>query len=325
MDYRFADIHSHALINMRYLRKDLTEKVKPPKFYNPLKNQIDAEKLKEGGYSICVFNIYAPFRIPPWETYMEEFRKQVEIFSRFIEKRSDIFIHAKNADEIDEALSQGKIAALLAIEGGHMVEDLKHLEEIKKAGVFYITLVHFIERKIGTTYLSLRRKRIGLKGFGRELLAEMKRVGIIPDLAHGSDRLMREVLEIYDGPVIFSHTGARTLCPMERNIPDDVAEEIFKRGGLVGIIYCTYYNRRWNLFGDSSLLVETAKYFLSLGGENSVCFGSDMDGYVVTPADLKDVSQTPSLVRKLREAFSEKQVEKITFSNVYRFLKKHFH
>ncbi len=310
---------------MRYRGKDLTGWVKPPWFYNPLRNQIDAIKLKQSGYGICVFCIYAPFRLPPWESYLEEFRKQVTVFKNFVTSCSDFIVHARSSEEVKSALEQGKIAAVLAIEGGHMVEDPSWLEEMKNEGVFYITLVHFIERRIGTTCLSMRKRRRGLKDFGRDVLFEMKRLGIVPDLAHCSEKTMRDVLDIHDGPVIFSHTGARRFSPMHRNIPDDVASEIFRRGGLVGIIYCTYYLKRHNLFGNSRLVVDTAEHFLTLGGENGLCIGSDMDGFIVTPSDLKDISQTPVLVENMEKILGRSVTEKIILDNVMRFLELYFH
>lgn len=321
----FSDIHSHILINMRYLRKDLNKWVKPPKFYNPLRNQIDAKKLKHSPYGICVFNIYAPFKLPPGETYLNEFRRQTQMFKDFVERHNSFLSHTKNYEEVEKALSDNKIACILAIEGGHIVENLSWLEEMKKEGLFYITLVHFIERKIGTTYLSVRKNRVGLKPFGRELLKEMKNLGIVPDIAHGSERLMNDVLEAYDGPVIFSHTGARKYVNSKRNIPDSVAKEIFKRKGLVGIIYCTYYMKKFNLFGDTNLIADTAEHFISLGGEDFTCIGSDMDGFIVTPSDLKDITQTPNLINTLTSRLGEQRAFKISFDNVKKFLERNFH
>lgn len=285
---------------------------------------MDAVKLKRSPYAICVFNIYAPFKTPFVRNYLEEFKFQVSLLKDFIEKNNSFLLHAKNYKDVEKALRENKIACVLAIEGGHLVENIHYLAEMKKEGVFYITLVHFIERKIGTTYLSLRKSRRGLKEFGRELIREMERLKIIPDLAHASEKLMEDVLEEFKGPVIFSHTGSRSLSPIKRNIPDEVAREIFRRNGLVGIIYCTYYLKRMNLFGKTDLIADTCEHFLSLGGENSICIGSDMDGFIVTPMDLKDITQTNNLIESLKKRFGLELTEKIIFKNVLKFMEKNF-
>jgi microsomal dipeptidase-like Zn-dependent dipeptidase len=181
---------------MFYLKKDLTKRRKPPLFWNPLKSHIDLSRTKDGGVNCLTFAVYVPFHIRS-ENYLKEALKMVNLLEKFTERNRDIVEIAKTVSDIERIIQEGKLAATIAVEGGHILDGkIENLETLKQRGIIYITLTHLHSNNIAeSSFLRLHRAR-GLTDFGREAVVEMERLGILIDVAHCSEKAFWEILEI---------------------------------------------------------------------------------------------------------------------------------
>ncbi len=315
------DIHSHALLNMHYLKKDLGKRQKPPLFWNPLRNHIDLIRAKEGGVDCLTFNVYVPFRTIQ-KGYFRIALEMIGLLEDFTEKERSRVELAKTTEEVDRIISSGKIAATVAVEGGHILEGkLENLEVLKKKGVIYITLTHFHSNDIAeASFLKLWR-RSGLTDFGKEVIKEMERLGILVDVTHTSERAFWEVLQIANAPVIYSHGGVRGYCKRERNLSDNMIKAIAEKSGVIGITFSPWSLKRWSVFGGTSLFVRTAAHISEVAGVDAVALGSDFDGWIWTLRDVRDISYIWRLVNRLLLAFNKEEVSKILYGNIRRVLK----
>ncbi|MGE5443140.1 MAG: dipeptidase [Ignavibacteriales bacterium] len=318
------DIHSHALLQMFYLKKDLTKRGNPPFFWNPLKSHIDLSRIRDGDVNCLTFAVYVPFRIRSGN-YFEEALKMVNLLEEFAEQNMDKIEIPKTASDIERIIQGGRLAATVAVEGGHILEGrVENLETLKQKGVIYITLTHLHSNNIAeSSFLRLHRAR-GLTDFGREVVMEMERLGILIDVAHCSERAFWEVLEITNAPIIYTHGGVRRYCDIERNLSDTQIKALSERGGIIGITFFPFYLRKWSLFGGIPLFVRVVEHVADIAGIGSIAIGSDFDGWIWTLRDVKDISDTWKVAAALRQTFSEEEVKKVLFENVRQILPKEY-
>jgi membrane dipeptidase len=321
-DFRVWDIHSHALLQMFYLKRDLAKRAKPPFFWNPLRSHIDLQRTKDGGVNCLTFVVYVPFRIYSG-SYFEEALKMIDLLEKFTERNCDKLELAKTGSDIERITQDGKLAATIAIEGGHIVDGkLENLEILKQMGIAYITLTHLHSNNIAeSSFLKLPKATKGLTDFGRRAIIEMERLQIPIDIAHCSERAFWEVLETAtDASIIYSHGGIRRYCDIERNLSDAQIKAISERKGIIGITFFPLYLGNWSLFGGVSLFVRVIEYIAELVGIDSVAIGSDFDGWIWTLSNVKDISYTWRVIEKLKDVFSEEEIEKILYRNARRVL-----
>ncbi|HEX3036289.1 MAG TPA: membrane dipeptidase [Thermodesulfobacteriota bacterium] len=310
------DIHSHALLPMFYLKRDLAKRSPPPLFWNPLRSHIDLPRIKQGGVDCLTFTIYVPFPFCS-KNYFEEALKMISLLEGFTEKNGDAVELVKSVHGIEHTIRSNRIAVTLAVEGGHILDGkLGNLEVLKERGIIYITLTHLHSNNIAeSSFLKLFEKK-GLTCFGKEVIKEMERLGILIDVTHCSERAFWEVLETVDSPIIYSHGGVRRYCDIERNLSDAQIKAIAERGGVIGIMCSPWYLKKWNLLGGIKLFTKTVEYIAEVGGINSVAIGSDFDGWIWTLRGLRDISSTWKIVEGLRRVYNEEAIKKICFENV---------
>jgi membrane dipeptidase len=314
------DIHSHALLHMFYLKRDLTKRATPSLFWNPLKSHIDLPRIKDGNVNCLTFAVYVPFHIYS-ENYFGEALKMINLLEEFTEKNRDKLELARTVSDIEYIIQGGKIAATIAIEGGHILDGkLENLEILKQRGVIYITLTHLHSNGIAESSFLRWRGTRGLTDFGKEVVMEMERLRILIDVSHCSERAFWEILETTDAPLVYTHGGVRRYCNIERNLSDAQIKAISERKGVIGITFFPLYLRKWGLFGGIPLFVRVVEYVAQLAGVDSVAIGSDFDGWIWTLRDVKDISDTWKVVEGLRRAFSEEELKKILFGNISRIL-----
>ena len=204
--------------------------------------------------------------------------------------------------------------AILGIEGGHPLEGrLENLDVLEKAGFRLIALQHFFDNELGGTLHS--RENNGLTPFGRKVVEEVARRGLILDVAHSSTKVVREVLGMTSIPVVLSHTGIKSHCESKRNIPDKLMQAIAATGGVIGIGY-------WQevTCDDSPAgIAASAKAAIDLVGEDAVSLGSDFDGAVATTLDTSELA---ALTQAFLDAgLSETQIRKLMGENMLRVLR----
>ena len=206
---------------------------------------------------------------------------------------------------------------ILTIEGGAaLAGKLENIKKLRAVGVRMMTLTWNGENELG--YGCLATGSGGLKPFGRVALQEMEKNGVVADLSHASERLFYDVAETAGRPFIASHSNARRICNHPRNLTDAQFCIIRDRGGIVGINFCRSFLRADENAGFADILSHT-EHFLSLGGENTVCIGSDFDGTDM-PDGIKGIADVEALYTYfLRHNYRETLLRKIFFENAAQF------
>lgn len=323
-DFTIIDMHSHFLINAFILNKDFFKKGKTTLFWNPFLNMYDYERAREGGVKGITFTIYIPYFPSFLGGRMGGVRKSFTIFEKIISKSEGRLIHCKTAEEIEDCIKQKKMAAILSIEGGNVIEkDLSNLYELKRYGVRMITLVHFLTTHIGDAVFG-REIFGGLSDFGKSMVKEMQKLGIIVDVAHSTDKLFFDVIEITEAPIVSSHTGVRALKPDDmRGLSDEQLKALRDNNGVAGIIFFPWYLKKMKIFCELDLVIDHICYVAEKIGVDYVGIGSDMDSNIWLPLDFKDASYFPMIPYKLEQrGFRRDEIEKIMGLNYIRVLKE---
>ncbi len=206
------------------------------------------------------------------------------------------------------------VGGMLGIEGAHPLEgDMANLLRLESAGYRLIGLQHFFDNALGGSLHG--RSNAGLTDFGREVVAEVQRRGLILDMAHSSEQVVADVLDMVDMPIVLSHTGMRSACDVKRNIPVNLMQRIAATGGVVGIGY-------WQEVTCDDSPAGIAKSILAateaLGGD-AVALGSDFDGSVTTTFDTSELAAITQELLKL--GITEEGIRKIMGENMMRVIR----
>lgn len=286
--------------------------------------------------------------------------EQVDVVYRMVERYPAAFEIARTAADIVRIHRAGKVASLMGLEGGHIIENsLPVLRSFYSLGVRYMTLTH--SRNTDWADASTDSSQHGgLTHFGQEVVREMNRLGMLVDISHVSDSTMWDVLSVSEAPVIFSHSSPRIFTQHLRNVPDDVTRALKENGGVMMVNYVAPFihepSRRWygrrdsvrtavlDASGDSTLAVASVRTWARLNpmprpdlavvadlidhvgaiaGADHVGIGSDLDGIDVPPIGLEDVSTFPALIAELlRRGWSDEDAKKVIGLNVLRALRQ---
>lgn len=283
----------------------------------------DMPRLRRGGLGAQFWSIYLPTDQPRVVTAAHnQIRLALRLFATYPELQQ-----AFTADDIVSIHARGKVASLMGVEGGHMLGgSLAQLRWMYQQGVRYLTLTHSQSNELADSSNGPRRHR-GLSNFGRQVVTEMNRLGMLIDLSHVSDETMIDALELSYRPVVFTHSNARALCNSPRNVPDKVLTRLKENGGIIMVSFVpefvseavrTHRSRRASL----SQVVDHIDHVVNKIGVDHVGIGSDFDGITEVPSGLEDVSKFPGLVRELfARGYSEKDVAKILGGNLLRVLR----
>ena len=229
----------------------------------------------------------------------------------------------RSAEELAKAERRGENAVILAVEGGKLIgNDLQKLDRLYEAGVRLLTLVWNQTCAIGGAHDTDQ----GLTLFGREVVKRCLSLGILPDLSHASGKMTDEVLTLCEetGSVcLATHSNSFSVCHHRRNLTDDRFQRLVSLGGICGISLCTYH-----LTDRESCTVENVAehilHGLSLGGENAICLGCDLDGVESLPEPMHSVADLEMLADCLaRHGVSDRQINQIFSENAGRFFKNH--
>ena len=207
----------------------------------PTPYRTNIARMKQGGQTAEFFSLY----IKPWYVaHGGAARRTLDMIDavyRAVERHPKDLMLATSAADIRRAKREGKIACLMGIEGGHAIENsLPALREFYRLGVRYMTLTWNNTNDWADAGRG-EKKHNGLSDFGKEVVREMNRLGMLVDVSHVSDKTMSDALDISTAPVIASHSSARALSNVPRNIPDDLLRKIAKNGGVVQINFYSYF------------------------------------------------------------------------------------
>src|SRR5262245_30706195 len=229
-------VDTHNDVTTPMTNDDFDLKGAPPAPY-----RTNIERMKKGGLSAEFFSLY----IKPWYvTHGGAARRTLDMIDsvyRAVERHPNDLMFATTAADIRRAKAQGKIACLMGIEGGHAIEDsLPTLREFYRLGVRYMTLTWNNTNNWADAGRG-ERKHNGLSDFGKEVVREMNRLGMLVDVSHVSDKTMSDALDVSKAPIFASHSSARALSNVPRNIPDDLLKRIGKNGGVVQINFYSLF------------------------------------------------------------------------------------
>src|SRR5919206_1578909 len=200
--------------------------------------QTDLPRLKEGEVGAQFWSIYIPGEIKD-SGYARVQLEQFDIARRMIARYPDRLALALTADDIEREFKRGRIASLLGMEGGHAIENsLGALRSYYALGARYMTLTHNVTLDWADAALDSARHG-GLTPFGDSVVREMNRLGMLVDLSHVSPGTMSDALNVSKAPVIFSHSGARALVDVPRNVPDSILRRVTANGGIVMVPFVT--------------------------------------------------------------------------------------
>ena len=197
---------------------------------------IDIPRMREGGLNAIFFSIWTASKTVGPEG-VKQALDQIDAVREAVAKHPKDLALATTAAEVREAHQQGKIAALMGLEGGHMIDnDLGVLRSFAALGVRYMTLTHMGNTEWADSSTD-KAEHNGLTPFGKDVVREMNRLGVIVDISHVSDKTFYDVLATSKAPVFASHSSCRAICDAARNMTDDMIRDLAKSGGVIQINY----------------------------------------------------------------------------------------
>ncbi|HEY7509188.1 MAG TPA: dipeptidase [Vicinamibacteria bacterium] len=318
----------------------------------------DLERLRSGGVGGQFWSVYIPGEDQA-AGYAKVQLEQIDIARRVIARYPDALGLALTADDVEKEFRRGRIASLLGMEGGHALENsLGALRTYYDLGVRYLTLTHNVTLDWADAANDDARHG-GLTRFGEEVVREMNRLGMLVDLSHASPETMDDALRVSEAPVIFSHSSARAVCDVPRNVPDGVLRRLPQNGGVVMVTFVAAfvspefarasapvwaeYEKRTAGVADAAArariydelargfhkpvvtigqLADHFDHVRKVAGVDHIGIGADYDGNSDWPAGLEDVSRYPYVFAELiRRGWNDDELRKVAGGNVLRAMR----
>ena len=322
--------------------------------------QTDIPRLRAGRVGGQFWSVYVPATMSG-QTAVVATLEQIAFVHEMARRYPDTFEIARTASDVERIFKSGRIASMMGVEGGHSIDSsLGTLRMLYALGARYMTLTH----NGNTPWADAANdtpEHDGLTPFGETVVREMNWLGMLVDLSHVSPRVMAKALDVTEAPVMFSHSSAKAICGVPRNVPDDILARLPKNGGVVMVNFyngfvppdCVTHNEeaaaaaakfRLQFPGDPkaaqaaidtwdqqhpprSTLAQVADHIdhiRKVAGIDHIGIGSDFDGIDgQAPAGLEDVSTYPALVAELlRRGYSDADAEKIIGGNILRALRQ---
>jgi membrane dipeptidase len=318
----------------------------------------DLPRLAAGGVGAQFWSVYVPASLTP-DGAVAAVLEQIDVARRMIACYPGSFGLALTADDVKRVFASGRVASLLGAEGGHAIAgSLGVLRMLYALGVRYMTLTH--NANVGWADSATDEPQAGgLTGFGRDVVREMQRIGMLVDLSHVSVSTMHHALDVAQAPVIFSHSSAKTLCDSPRNVPDDVLARLAGNGGVCMVTFVPGFVSQECASWTAGLKAEAARRGLDprhldqlfsikaeweqshprpgstlaqvadhiehvreVAGVEHVGLGGDFDGTDEVTAGLEDVSTYPALFAELlRRGWTEPDCAALAGGNLLRAMR----
>lgn len=293
----------------------------------------DLPRLRDGGVGAQFWSVYVPSSLSGGAAVTATL-EQIDCVHRLVEKYPETLQLARTAADVEQAWSHGRIASLMGAEGGHSIdESLAVLRMLYALGVRYMTLTH--NDNVSWADSATDEEVLGgLSAFGEDVVREMNRLGMLVDLSHTSAGTMRHALRVTSAPVIFSHSSARAVCDVPRNVPDDVLGTLATNGGVCMVTFVPQFVSSavaaWRENGSegeqprSTLadVVAHIEHVRDVAGVDHVGLGGDYDGTPSLPEGLEDVTGYPRLLAALADnGWSDADLANLSSGNVMRVLR----
>ncbi len=319
----------------------------------------DIARLRAGGVGGQFWSVYVPVELAG-QSAVTATLEEIDTVHQMVRRYPETFELALTADDVERIFKQGRIASLIGMEGGHSIDNsLAALRMFYRLGARYMTLTH--SKNTGWADSATDDPKFGgLAPFGEEVVREMNWLGMLVDLSHVSPETMQDAIAVSSAPVIFSHSSARALNDVPRNVPDNVLQLLPRNGGVVMVTFVPGFLDRnvaaWTKLQDAerdrltrqfpsdaaavtravnewttahpaprATLAEAADHIdhiRKVAGIDHIGLGSDFDGITAVPQGLEDVSTYPALVAELlRRGYKDDDIKKILGENILRVMR----
>ena len=320
----------------------------------------DLVRLEKGDVGAQFWSVYVSAALPEPEAVQATI-EQIDVTKRLIARNPDKLALALTADDVEKAMAEGKIASLMGMEGGHSIgNSLAVLRQMYDLGARYMTLTHSTTLDWADSATDAPRHD-GLNTFGKDVVREMQRMGMLVDLSHVSEAAMHDALDVSGAPVIFSHSGARAINGHLRNVPDSVLARLPENGGVLMVVALPWFineelrNHSANRSAEEARLkalfpglpdnveaglakwdannrppvstvadmADHIDHIRKMAGIDHIGIGGDYDGMPTGPVGMEDVAGYPALFVELaKRGYSQADLEKISSRNMMRAMRE---
>ena len=358
-DAPLIDGHNDLLWALRSALLDVPDAAEPDVGEPQPQFMTDIPRLRAGGIGGQFWSVYVPSDLPTHEAVTQTL-EQIDGFHRLVGRYPGHLEVARIADDVTRATTSGRIASMIGVEGGQSIgSSLGALRMLARLGAGYMTLTHNDDTPWADSATG-EQAHGGLTRFGEEVVREMNRLGVLVDCSHVSDEVMRQAIEVSEAPVVFSHSSARALADVPRNVPDDVLELVGRTGGVVMIAFVPWFvTERGAEIGREGMVVmrrlreehpgdplavekaidvwfgqqgevdvtpadvaDHIDHVREVAGIDAIGIGGDYDGVPSMGAHLTDVSTYPLVFAELRErGYTDVELQQIAGRNVLRLMR----
>ena len=334
------------------LRKDQSKLEKPL--------HTDIARLRQGHVGAQFWSVYVPASMKGPEAFLTTI-EQIDVVHRIVANYPETFALALTADDIVRIHKSGKVASLVGMEGGHSIgNSLAALRQLYAVGARYMTITHS-DNNDWADSATADPKHNGLTAFGKIVVGEMNRLGMLVDLSHVAPKVMHDALDVSEAPVIFSHSSARGVTDHPRDVPDDVLRRLGQKDGVVMVTFVPGFVsntvREQGAMRDAEQarlktlypgqpdkakaalatwdqanprpratvadVADHVEHVMKVAGADHVGIGGDFDGITSTPVGLESVADYPKLFAELiRRGHSDDELKKLAGLNVLRVMRK---
>jgi membrane dipeptidase len=297
-------------------------------------SHVDFPRMREGGLDAAFFSIYMAGTVTGPEAVKRSL-VMIDNVRRLAEQHPNEIMLATTAADVRAAHKAGKIAALMGMEGGHMIDDsLSVLRDYARLGIRYLTLTHSVNTNWADSSGD-KPAHNGLTDFGKDVVRELNRLGVMVDISHVADKTFWDALDVSRAPLVASHSSCRAISGHPRNMTDDMIKALAAKDGVIMINYSTSFlsNELYEATQKNvpqaerprvswEKIVEHIDHAVKIAGVTHVGLGSDFDGTSV-PDGMEDASKLPKITAALLEkGYSEQDVKNILGENILRLMEK---
>jgi membrane dipeptidase len=289
------------------------------------KHMTDIARMKAGGMAAQFFAVYVVAEYAKKNQSADRTLQMIDtVLNDIVARYPNDFLLVTSSAGIRKAHQEHKIAALMGIEGGHAIEDsLRLLRDYYDLGIRYMTLTHTNSNGWADSSGDENKPNNGLSAFGKQVVHEMNRLGMIVDVAHVSDKTFWDALETSNAPIFSSHSSSRAIADVPRNMTDDMIKALAKKGGVIQVnLNCGFLavtppgGKPHATMAD---VIKHINHIADIAGVGAIGLGSDFDGIPCAPDGLDGVDKWPNLTRALLEqGYSAEDIRKIYGENTLR-------
>jgi membrane dipeptidase len=319
----------------------------------------DIPKLRQGGLGGQFWSVYVPATLQG-DHAVSATLEQIDCVYTLVKRYPETFEIARTADDVERIFKKGKIASMIGMEGGHSIDNsLATLRMFAKLGAGYMTLTHTLNTPWADS-ANDQPQHNGLTKFGEAVVREMNWLGMLVDLSHVSPDTMQAALRVSEAPVIFSHSSARALVDVPRDVPDAILQQLPKNGGVIMVTFVPGFDStevaahskleaaqetqlkaqypndaeavktalaRWNQENPApratvAQVADHIDHVRKVAGIDHIGLGGDFDGITSVPLGLEDTSKYPTLIAELlKRGYTDADLKKILSGNILRVMR----